>query len=174
MKRTQPTIEPLITRDFPAFKPTDSIEKVLSTFRHNGLKHKIIYLYVVDESNQLMGVVPVHRLLTASPHQKVADIYVKRCISLSHLTSVSEARKAFSAHKFLAFPVVDSSKQFSGVLNIEAFAGDLGDISAHPRVNDLYELFGLSSELKREKSFLRSFAFRFPWLLATFTTGTFA
>ena len=174
MKPTHPTIESLISKDFPVFHVKDSVEKVFSTFRKNGLKHKIIYLYVIDEQQKLIGVVPVHRLLTSDPSESVEDIFIRRCISLSVKTTVAEARKSFSKHKFLAFPIVDDFNTFLGVLNIEAFAGDLGDISAGPRVDDLYELFGISSDLKKEKSISRSFALRLPWLLATFTTGTLA
>jgi magnesium transporter len=174
VKPVQTTIEALISRDFPVFHVKDSVETVYSTFRKHGLKHKIIYLYVIDENKKLVGVVPVHRLLTSDPNQTVEDIFIRRCVSLPLKTSVQEARKAFSKHKFLAFPVVDELNHFIGVLNIEAFAGDLGDISAGPRVDDLYELFGISSDLKKENSIGRSFALRFPWLLATFTTGTLA
>lgn len=174
MKRSHQSITHLITRDFPVFHITDSIETVLTTFRSGALKHKIIYLYVVDDHRRLVGVVPVHRILTASPSTLVKDIYINRCISLPHTVSMSEARKAFATHKLLAFPVIDDSRQFIGTLNIEAFAGDLGDISAHPKVDDLYELFGISAELKKEKNILKRFSFRLPWLFATFTTGLFA
>ncbi|NQW43857.1 MAG: magnesium transporter [Deltaproteobacteria bacterium] len=167
-------ITSLISRNFPVLHIQDSVEKVYATFRREGLKHKIIYLYVVDDSMKLLGVVPIHRLLTADPNQLVEDIFIKRCISLPVTTTIKEARKAFSQHKFLAFPVVDEHKHFLGVLNIEAFAGDLGDISAGPRIDDLYDLFGISSDLKKEKSLLRRFALRSPWLLATFTTGAIA
>jgi magnesium transporter len=174
VKRHKESIKSLISSHLPVFTLQDSVEKIYATFRTHGLKHKIIYLYVVDEDQKLKGVVPVHRLLTATPAQTVKDIYINRVISLNENLTLQEARNAFSKNKFLAFPVVDDSQTFVGVLNIEAFAGDLGDISAGPRVDDLYELFGISSDLNKEKSLLRSFFLRFPWLMATFTTGIFA
>ncbi|NBX92289.1 MAG: magnesium transporter [Proteobacteria bacterium] len=165
------TIEGLLRRDFPAVYENTTVEQVFQKFREAGLQHKIIYLYVLDAEDKLLGVLPLRRLLVAEPASSVKNIYLKNCMTLTPETSLSQAKKAFSKHKFLAFPVVDSLGKFQGVLDIESFAGDLGDVSARRNFNDIYDLFGVHWDRDNQTSGWMMFLNRIPWLGATFLSG---
>ncbi len=47
-------------------------------FEQKGIGEKIVYFYVVDESERLVGVLPTRRLLTASLEQRIGDLMIKR------------------------------------------------------------------------------------------------
>lgn len=163
-----------LSHDFPLVYREDTVNDVYEKFRKVGLKHKIIYLYVVDEKKRLLGVLPIRRLLVSEPTANVGELYVPNCISLPSTVSIDEAREAFVKHKFLAFPVVDEERHILGVLDIERFAGDLGDITARSNVDEVYEIFGMRlSEEIQNSPFKRTFV-RLPWLLVTMMCGLLA
>lgn len=164
----------LAHQDFPLLHPDETVEEALNKFRKKGLPHKIIYLYVVDREGHLLGVLPTRRLLISDLETKIADIFVKKAVALNRKTTTEEARGAFSKYKFLAFPIVDDDNRVLGVIDIEHFAGDLGNIHERTRFDDIYELLGVASSAKSERSAFASFRMRFPWLIATLVSGGFA
>lgn len=165
------TIEGLVRRDFPTVREDATVESVFQKFREAGLHHKIIYLYVLDNEGKLLGVLPLRRILVADPQIQVKSLYLKNCMTLNPETSISQAKKAFSKHKFLAFPVVNAEGVFQGVLDIESFAGDLGDVSARGKMDDIYDLFGVHLDKEAQSSSWAMFLNRIPWLGATFCSG---
>ena len=165
------TIEGLVRRDFPTVREDATVETVFQKFREAGLHHKIIYLYVLDNAGKLLGVLPLRRLLVADPQIQISSLYLKNCMTLNLETSISQAKKAFSKYKFLAFPVVTADGVFQGVLDIESFAGDLGDVSARGKLDDIYDLFGVHLDRESQASPFSMFLNRIPWLGATFCSG---
>lgn len=161
-------------KDFTLLRTHETVDEVLGHFRENGLPHKIIYLYVVDEQDKLLGVLPIRRLLASRPEMIIGEIYLKKIISLRDTLTLGEARGAFAEHKFLAFPVVDESNVVRGIIDIERFAGDLGDVSARTSFDDIYALFGFDPTLGLTGSARKRFTIRFPWLMATIGSGSLA
>jgi magnesium transporter len=164
-------IRGLIHTDFPLVHPEDEIQEVMKAARDRGLSHKIIYFYVVDQNQKLLGVLPTRTVLTAPLNQKVESLYVRNILSLSVDINPNEARQSFAKHKFLAFPVVDQDNTFLGVLDIEKFAGNLGDVTKRTGFDDVYELLGISAETLLHSTPFRSFKIRFPWMVGTLLTG---
>ena len=73
-------------------------------------------------------------------------------------------------HKFLAFPVVDEERRIVGVVDVNFFKDEVFDIAGGQ--GEIFEALGFHVAQLREASPLRAFRFRFPWLLATITSGT--
>ena len=163
-----------LNHDFPLIYREETVEAVYEKFRRVGLKHKIIYLYVVDKNKKLLGVLPIRRLLISPLNAVVNELYVPNCVSLSSEINVSEAREAFVRNKFLAFPVVDKDQHILGILDIESFAGDLGDITARSKFDEVYEIFGMNLNEAIDRSQWKRTYIRMPWLLVTMTCGIFA
>ncbi|MBS1983158.1 MAG: magnesium transporter [Bdellovibrionales bacterium] len=161
----------MIEQDFPLLRVHQRVSEVIDRFRREGLPHKIIYLYVVDDQKKLLGVVPLRRLLASQADTLIQDIYLRKVHSLSIDSTRREAREAFSKYKFLAFPVVDADNVVIGVIDIEKFAGDLGDLNERTHFDDLYDLIGIDLSLDENASAWRQFRMRAPWLLATLVTG---
>ena len=161
-------------QDFSVLRPSETVQEALNKFRKSGLPHKIIYFYVADEQGRLLGVLPTRRLLISDSQTLVGDIFVKKAVSLPANTTIGEARRAFSRYKFLAFPIVDETNHLKGVIDIEKFAGDLGNIHERTSFDDIYQLLGVESTIESEKSSLVAFKMRFPWLISTIVSGGFA
>ena len=163
-------------KDFPLLEAEASVEKALETIRREGIGERVIYFYAVDEQRRLVGVVPTRRLLTAAPDKTLREIMVPRVIALPATATALEACEFFVLYKLLAFPVVDADRRILGVVDADVFMQSVleteePDESPAAR-DDFFETLGFHLAQVRDASPWRTFRYRFPWLLATVTSGT--
>ena len=159
-------------RDVAKLRTHLTIQQALDTIRQGGVGEKIVYFYVVDDTDRLMGVLPTRRLLTAALDQRLADVMIARVVAIPQTATVMEACEAFVLHKFLAFPVVDEQRRLVGTVDVGLLAYEAFDLGEPDQTDALFESIGFRVSQLGESSALRVFRFRFPWLLATLTSGT--
>ena len=162
-------------KDFPLLKADASVERALETIRKEGVGERVIYFYAVDEGNRLVGVVPTRRLLTAAPTTLLREIMVPRVIALPESATVLEACEFFVLYKLLAFPVVDRERHVIGVVDADVFTQSVletEETESEVVRDDFFEALGFHLGEVRDASPWRAFRYRFPWLLATVTSGT--
>jgi magnesium transporter len=164
---------PFARRDFTALAHDLTIEEALAAIRSHGVGEKVIYFYVVDEAQRLVGVVPTRRLLTAQLDQKLADLMIRNVIAIPHTATVLDACECFTLHKFFAFPVIDAERRVVGVVDVGLFTEEVFDIAEREQTEGVFEAIGFRVSQVRDASPLRAFRFRFPWLLTTIVSGTF-
>jgi magnesium transporter len=167
----QPVID-LMRKDFTVLKKDLIVDEALSKIRREGVGERIVYFYVVDDEEKLVGVLPTRRILTARPEQKVDDIMVKNVTSIHHSATVYDACEFFVMYKFLAFPVVNEEKKIIGIVDINLFTDELLDFSERQKVSDVFESIGFQISEVKNATPLKAWRIRFPWLIATITSGT--
>ncbi len=158
-------------KDFVAFKQTMSAEEALAAIRRQGMVDSIIYYYVVDGQDQLIGVLPIRRLLSAEPGARLVDILISRVIAIPQSSSVLDACEAFVLHKFLAFPIIDEKRCIVGVVDVSLFTEEIFDLTEREKSEQLFETLGFRISQVKGASAARAFRFRFPWLLTTVGSG---
>ena len=149
-----------------------TVGQALEAIRKRGTGERIVYFYVVNHREELVGVVPTRRLLSANPEQLLVDIMVRQVAAIPQTATVLEACEAFVLHKFLAFPVIDYRKRIVGVVDVTLLTDEVFDVAEKERVDELFETIGFHVSQVRDASPVRAFRFRFPWLLATIASGT--
>jgi len=149
-----------------------TVQQTLDVIRQKGLGERIIYFYVVDDDERLVGIVPTRRLLTAPIDQRISEIMIASVVTIPQHATVFEAHEFFHRYKFLAFPVTDEQGRILGVVDIGMFTDDDFDAADREDMNRIFEIIGFRTRQVREASPLQDFRFRFPWLLATITSGT--
>jgi len=99
------------------FPPNMTVKQALEEF-HNTAKDKdvIMYQYIVDDQNKLIGVTDISELLQDNPDEKLEDIMIENVISLEPENTLMEASRMFSRYLFRAIPVVDESDIILGVI----------------------------------------------------------
>lgn len=148
-----------------------TVRQSLDEIRTCGLGERIVYFYVVDKSNRLVGVLPTRLLLTADVNTPLAELMIRNVISISPDTTILEAHEILARHRLLALPIVDEHKHVVGVIDAGILTGDEFDISERENISDIFETIGLKVLQIRDASPLRAFRFRFPWFLATLGSG---
>jgi len=159
-------------KDVATLRHDLTVQQALDVIRHRGIGEKIVYFYVVDADDRLVGVLPTRRLLTASQGQLLADVMITRVVAIPQNASVLEACEAFVLHKFLAFPVVDEERRIVGVVDLGLLTEEAFDIAEREQTDALFESIGFRVSQVRDASPIKAFRFRFPWLLANIGSGT--
>jgi magnesium transporter len=161
-----------VRRDFPKLRQDLTVQQALDSIRQQGLGEQIVYFYVVDELERLIGVLPTRRLLTSRLDQPLADIMVKRIIAIPASATVFEACEMFVMHKLLAFPILDDQRRMLGIVDVNLFKDEIFGIAEHEQMDEVFEILGFQISQVRDASPIRAFRFRFPWLLTNIASGT--
>jgi magnesium transporter len=161
-----------IRTDFTKLNQRITVTEALGLIRKLRLGEKIIYFYVVDDDDRLVGVVPTRRLLMAELNQKLSDFMVSRVVTISQTAKLLDILESFILHRFLAFPVVDDQRRIVGVIDVSVFTDQMLDLAENPPVDDIFEVIGFQVSEIRNASPFKAFRYRFPWLLVTITSGT--
>ena len=157
--------------DFVVLRQDLTVQEALGAIRRRDLGERIVYFYLVDGQDRLVGVVPTRRLLTAELEQTLSDIMVHRVITIPHTASVLEACEFFVRHRFLAVPVVDEQQHLVGIVDVSMLTGEVFDIAERQKADEVFATIGFRLSQVRDASPVKVFRYRFPWLLATITSG---
>jgi CBS domain-containing protein len=105
------------TQKFLKFSPETTVEYVQNDYpRHARDKDVIMYVYVVDEQDSLLGVIDLKELLKADDRALLKEIMVENVISLSTESTLKEASQSFARYDFRAIPVTDEKNRLVGVI----------------------------------------------------------
>ncbi|HVV02154.1 MAG TPA: magnesium transporter [Verrucomicrobiae bacterium] len=160
-------------KDFATLDQRWTAREALDAIRSQGVGEKIVYFYAVDEAQHLTGVVPTRRLLTAALEQPISEIMIRRVAAIPASATLLEACEAFVLHKFLAFPVVDEDRKIVGIVDAGFFTQEVFEMASEGEgIDEMFEALGFHIAQAREASPWRAFRLRFPWLLATISSGT--
>jgi len=163
---------PFAQQDFTTISRELTVEQALAVIRSRGVGEKVIYFYVVDDAQRLVGVVPTRRLLVAQLNQKLEELMIRNVYAIPATATVMDACEFFTLYKFFAFPVIDAERRVVGVVDVSLFTDEVFDIAEREQMEGVFEAIGFRVSQVRDASPLRAFRFRFPWLLATILSGT--
>ncbi len=158
--------------DFVAVYAHNTVAEALENIRRCTTESTIIYFYVLDAESRLIGNIQTRKLLTADLDAKVEDIMSANIISIPASANLMEALEFFILHRYLAFPVVDENNRMLGAIDVGVFTQEMFDIEEQEQVHSVFDTLGVKISEMRSKSPWSVFRHRFPWLLATITSGT--
>lgn len=159
-------------KEFALLRSTMTVDEALAAIRQHGVGERIVYFYVADATDRLVGVLPTRRLLSATPESKLEDLMMRRVVAIPETATLLEACELFVLYKFFAIPVVDAQRKVVGVIDITIFTEEVMDLTEPEKVNDMFETLGFRITQMRGASAFKAFRIRFPWLLATVGSGT--
>jgi magnesium transporter len=148
--------------------------------RANPPAGRVIYFYVTDADDRLLGVVPTRRLLLSAPDARIADVMIRGAVAIPADATLLEACEFFTLHRFLAFPVVGPDRKLIGVVDVELYTdelAELGDNEGHhpPGLRDeVFQLIGVHLTEAAAGQPVKAAAGRFPWLLCNIGGGLMA
>jgi magnesium transporter len=158
-------------RDVTTVRGDQTVGDALTQLRGQPLGERIVYIYVVDDQQRLVGVLPTRHLLSSAPEAVISTIMIGRVVSLYHLTSVLEACRVFMESRLLALPVVDEERHLVGAVDLGLFTDEIVQISERYSFEDVFQLIGVQMTCLQKPSAWSQFAARFPWLLCNIAGG---
>ena len=119
------------------------------------------YIYVVDESSRLHGVVPFRHLVFKRPGATLADVMIPNPIAVDPLSDREEIAEICQRYHLLGVPVVDGSGVLLGMVANDAVIEAIQDEATE----DFAAAFGAGVEETVYSDVASSFRARVPWLL---------
>ncbi|MGD0519153.1 MAG: magnesium transporter [Thermoguttaceae bacterium] len=159
---------------FASLLDDQTVGEALEMIRRQPPEGRIIYFYVLDGDGRLVGVVPTRRLLLNGPEKPIAEIMVREVIAVPQTATVLDGCEFFIMHRLLAFPVVDADRRMVGVIDVELYTAELGDIDRSERYDELFQLIGVHLSTAYRGTPLTAFRNRFPWLMCNIAGGILA
>lgn len=79
----------------------------------------IYYVYVVDEQGRLKGVLSLRDLIVARPERPIAELMIRKLVSVHHAAKPREVATLISKYNLLALPVVDRARRLLGIVTVD-------------------------------------------------------
>ena len=151
-----------------------SVARALGYIRDHEIGGRVVYFYVVDADDKLVGVIPTRQLLRAKPEQPITEVMIGRVVSIPVRATVLEACEFFTLHRLLAFPVVDPEGKLVGLVDVDLYTDELEDLEKRQEGEDLFQLVGVYLTEAEQRKLGLAARKRFPWLMCNVVGGMIA
>jgi len=117
LEKQEETITDYATSEYIKFPPEITAEQAINQYASVAKgKDVIMYLYVVDREEHLLGVIDIKELLQAEDTKKLEEIMVFDYISLEPDSTLKDARRMFDRYDFRSLPITGEGKKMLGVV----------------------------------------------------------
>ncbi len=109
----------LMISEFLAYKTDNTIQDVLDDMKAKRAEYAdyhVLYFYVVDHSEKLVGVLRMHDLLFPSPKTLLTEVMIAKPLYVSDKASLKELQDFFEERHLFGVPVVDQDHRLLGVV----------------------------------------------------------
>ncbi|MDC8830057.1 magnesium transporter [Alteromonas gilva] len=161
----------IMNTDTITLRPEVSIDVVLRYLRLKGeLPENTDTFYVVSRTDNLVGIVPVSRLLTTDPEARVVDVMEEEPEAIPVNMPDDEVASMFERYNWLSAPVVDDKHRLVGRITID----DVVDIIREDAEHSMMSMAGLDDEEDTFAPVLQSTKRRSVWLGVNLLTALMA
>jgi magnesium transporter len=121
-------------------------------------------IYVTENGNKLLGVVPLEKLILANPVTRVGDIMEPVEVTVTPFIDQEEVANIFKKYNIVSLPVVDDEGRLLGRIT----ADDVIDVITEEASEDIYRFAGVQEYLHPIFTpTITRIRLRAPWLLLT-------
>jgi len=109
----------IMNTDFIIAREPQTAGEVLHIVQAEAAKAEVLYyVYILDDSDRLKGIVTLRHLLMADPAMRVGEIMHENVIAVETETSLKHVARLFFKYNFEAIPVVDDDKRILGIVTL--------------------------------------------------------
>jgi magnesium transporter len=150
-----------LIEDPPAvFRSGTSVATAIDVLRETIRQRMVVYLFVVDALNRLIGVVAFRELLYAERNQTLDQVMLRAPFTLKPQMSLVEAMREVVTRHYPVYPICEEDGTLVGQVRGQVlFEQQAFEISAQAGA-----MVGVESEERLATPLMRSFKFRHPWL----------
>lgn len=160
----------LMEQPMAVFAAGTRIHEAVDALREAVKQSLITYLYVVDTTDRLVGVVAFRELLYAAAGETLADVMVRSPFSLRPRMDLIDAMHEVVTRHYPVYPVCDDEGRLLGVVRGSVlFEQQAYEISAQAGA-----MVGVEKEERTATPWLRALKFRHPWLQLNLFTAFIA
>ncbi len=157
----------IMATEYVSIVANQTVRSALNLLKKKAQEAEVIYyVYVVSESNRLLGVISLRDLIVSEDDMLISDIKEERVISVNVTDDQEDVAKTIRDYDFLAVPVVDSDDRLLGIITVD----DIIDVIDDEAASDYSGLAGVDVEAIAETP-LKASLKRLPWLITLLFLG---
>lgn len=160
----------IMNPEFVAVHEEMTVAQALEHVRKAASAESIFYLYVVDDHEHLVGVLPIRRLITADPTTPVHAVSQRDVVSVTPEMDQEEVARLVTKHNLLAVPVVGRDSRLLGTITVD----DVIDVIHEEATEDIQHLAGLAGDERVFDSAPHVYPRRLLWRLVNLGTALLA
>ncbi|MDX5323554.1 MAG: magnesium transporter [Exiguobacterium sp.] len=168
MRYPDDTAGAVMTTEFVVLKADKTVGETLEELRDLGPDAETIYyLYVIDASGRLVGVVSLRDLIVSRLDARIADIMGRRVVSANVLTDQEDLARTVQKYDLLALPVVDDEEKLLGIITVD----DVMDVIERETTEDFEELSATKGSSDINMGPVEAAKKRAPWIISLMFLG---
>jgi magnesium transporter len=110
----------LMITEYMAFTKDTTVEAVLKQIKERTFKvEPAQFIYIVDETNHLIGCTNFRRLISANPQDPIQNAAFPKIYSVHLDSSVKEVAYLMEKYKYYSIPVVDGNNILQGIITVD-------------------------------------------------------
>lgn len=162
----------LMSPRFVRVRPDMLIAEAIRYVRQQALiVDPIHYVYALDSSQRLLGVMSLRQLFVAPAEKKVSDVMEDKVITVPDEMDQEQVSRMFQQQRFVALPVVDKEGRMQGIVTVD----DILDVNQEEATEDIQKMGGQEAldapyPLVPLKEMVQK---RAGWLMLLFVGGMF-
>lgn len=128
---------------------------------------EVYSIYVVDETNKLLGILSLKKLLTTSSATRVSEVYNSKVRWVKDSDKAEEVARFMQRYDLFEVPVVDALGKLVGRITID----DVMDFVKEETEKDYQLASGISSDVDHTDTIFSMTKARLPWLFIGMVGG---
>lgn len=161
----------LMTAQMVTVRATDTAAGAIDSLRRQAEEiEDFSQVYVVDEQEHLLGVLPIKGLVTAPPGRLVAELMHDTEVRVPPDMDQEEVARVMSRYNVPAVPVVDGGGKLLGQVTYD----DVIDVVEAEQTEDLLKFGGVSADEELSAPWHGAVKSRLPWLCVNLMTAFLA
>ncbi|MEX2146737.1 MAG: magnesium transporter [Candidatus Rokuibacteriota bacterium] len=132
----------LMSPDVIAVREEATVAQAIEHIRKATSGEGAFYLYVLDDHDHLIGLVPLHRLIAADPATPIRAIRSDDVQTVTADTDQEEVARLVRRYNVVEIPVVDDNHRLLGTISVE----DVIDVIHEEATEDIQRLGGVGGD----------------------------
>jgi magnesium transporter len=158
----------IMATEFFALGEDLTVREAIAALQEAKDLEMVFYVYVVNDQQQLVGVLSLRQLLTVPPSTPLSRIMSTEVISVGTGMDQEEVAQQVARYNLLAVPVVDDQNRLVGIVTVD----DVIDVLREEATEDMLKMAGTSEEeLLYGYRSLKIARLRLPWLITSLFGG---
>ncbi|MBU1220797.1 magnesium transporter [Myxococcota bacterium] len=134
----------IMNPSFLSFNQNTSAQDAISHLQGSSEDYATtFYIYVINSSEKLIGVVSLRQLVTCRPSTKLSELMTPDVISVPIYMDQEEVAEVVQRYGFLAVPVVDENYRIVGVVTVD----DVIEVIREEATEDIFKMAGAGDDI---------------------------
>lgn len=153
----------IMTTNYVALRDDMTITAVVDVLRKTELPEHVRDLPVINQQDELVGIISLHSLLIGMAEATVAESMKRKVAAVHSDVDQEQVAREFDRYGYEMLPVIDSSNRLLGIITVD----DVIDIIEEEQTEDVQKTVGAGAGEAVYSGISEKLKGRMPWLIVS-------